>query len=236
MKTIKKCGPTIESIKLLNKTRKGCLPENCKACRFFSEEIRNDGDCGWCSLARGRLVEEFMDGVDCPLPYMEGVDERIWGIEDTNGWHGPWQTEVLPNEIYSHKAQKIGKLISFLKAELLMAKGLDARVWDNNRFTSLSLVKNEEEFFETFGGITLEGQNEIFRHFDVMRTVKVDKGEIAVLEDVGNVFVRVQGVTAEEKPGAVPVYLVKATLRNGQEYLFASVDEDATDIMREIGK
>ena len=127
MKTIRKCGPTIESIKLLNETRKGCLPENCKACRFFKANDKDDGFCGWCNLARGRLIEVNFDDVDCPLDFLEGVDERIWGIEDTNPWHAPWRSEIKPVEILRHREQKIEKLLALLNTEMKSTREMVAK-------------------------------------------------------------------------------------------------------------
>ena len=234
MKTIKKCGPLIESIKTINGTRKGCLPETCRSCRFFSETGIKKDDYGWCHLGRGRLVDEYMDEVDCPLDYMEGVDERIWGKEDTNPWHIPWKTELPKDEINANRAKKIEKLMNLLKAEMQEASGLTAGLSHKSRFKSLFIMDGEEEFFKTFYGRELSRRNDVLGLLSGKRIVYIDKAEIVSLEDIGNVALAIHDEFLPEEDRTAFVYLVKAILKSGQEYTFASIDESASEILMKI--
>ena len=94
MKNYNKPGPTIWSIRDMNREKLLLLPESCNECRFFKKYRKDNAKAedglwiGECLLARGRLsaAGSGMDEVDCPLESLEGVDNRIWEKADTNPW------------------------------------------------------------------------------------------------------------------------------------------------------
>lgn len=125
MKEINKCGHVIDSIAILNSMRTNCLPKGCGDCRFFEifgeDDPRSDNKMwrGECTLARGRLFRGgcMMDEVDCPLDHLEGVDERIWGVEPTNSWGRNYKAVDMCASGRKHRLERIEQLETLLKEE-----------------------------------------------------------------------------------------------------------------------